>query len=86
MGIEHHKMTFLDIVSVMNIFLPFLFYSDNDSYRVHVKTHTRSNVVKMGEHSECSIIETWNDFNINGIKGWGAAEWEFKNEKTPTKY
>lgn len=53
---------------------------DNDSYCVHVKRHTRTKIY-MGEQSESCIIETWCDFKVNGINGWGACEWQYQNEK-----
>lgn len=57
------------------------FYStDNDSYRVHVKRHTKTQIF-MGEKSESCLIETWCDFKVNGVQGWGAAEWQYRNEK-----
>lgn len=34
----------------------------------------------MGEESECGLVETWCDYKVNGVKGWGAAEWEYKIE------
>lgn len=40
----------------------------------------------MGEQSESCIIETWCDFKVNGIKGWGATEWQYQNEKKQPKY
>lgn len=35
----------------------------------------------MGEQSESCIIETWCEVKVNGIKGWGAVEWQYQNEK-----
>lgn len=33
----------------------------------------------MGEESECRLVEKWCDFKVNGIYGWGAAEWQFRH-------
>lgn len=51
--------------------------TDNDSYRVHVKSHTKKKVF-MGEQMECCLIEKWCDYKINGVNGWGAAEWQYR--------
>lgn len=40
----------------------------------------------MGEQSESCIVETWCDFKVNGVKGWGATEWQYQNEKEQKKY
>lgn len=35
----------------------------------------------MGEHSECTIMEKWCTVEVNGHKGCGIVEWEYRNEK-----
>lgn len=36
----------------------------------------------MGEQSESCLTEMWCDFKVNGVKAWGAAEWQCRNEKS----
>ncbi|XP_031628464.1 uncharacterized protein LOC116344172 [Contarinia nasturtii] len=62
----------------------FDFIANNDSYRVHVKRHTKAKIY-MGEQSECCLVETWCDFKVNGIKGWGACEWQYKHDNEQQK-
>ncbi|XP_058820451.1 uncharacterized protein LOC131682750 [Topomyia yanbarensis] len=33
----------------------------------------------IGKDSECRIVEQLCNFEVNGLKGWGAAEWQYKN-------
>lgn len=35
----------------------------------------------MGEQSETRLVETWCEFKVNGIKGFGAVEWQYRNTK-----
>lgn len=39
----------------------------------------------MGKQSECTLIETWCDFKVNGVKGWGAVEWQYRNKIPKTE-
>ena len=55
-------------------------FSDNDSYRVNVKCHTDAKIY-MGERMECSITEKWCECKVNGVAGWGCAEWLYRNSK-----
>lgn len=45
---------------------------------VQVKVHTRLDFL-MGESGEARIVELYSDFNVNGVSGWGVAEWEYRN-------
>lgn len=60
-------------------------YSDNDSYRVCVKSHSKITTF-MGEQRECTLIEKWCDCEVNGVKGWGAVEWQYKTKPNISKY
>lgn len=33
----------------------------------------------MGEQNESIVFEKFAEFRVNGVKGWGAAEWECLN-------
>lgn len=33
----------------------------------------------MGEHAEAKIVEEFCEFRVNGVKGFGSAEWEYHN-------
>lgn len=58
---------------------------DNDSYRVYVESHSQIKCF-MGEQMEGCIIEKWFDCKVNGVIGWGAAEWQYKTEQNIPKY
>lgn len=48
---------------------------------MHVEGHTKAKLL-MGEECECTIIESWCNFDVNGMKGYGAVEWEYRNEES----
>lgn len=56
------------------------FFKDNDSYRVHVKCYTEAKIY-MGDKMECKIFEKFYNCKVNGITGWGCAEWQYRNSK-----
>lgn len=33
----------------------------------------------IGSEAESRLVEQFSDFTVNGIKGWGAAEWHYRN-------
>lgn len=35
----------------------------------------------MGAKSEVRLVETWCDFKINGVKGFGGVEWQYRIDK-----
>lgn len=35
----------------------------------------------VGENSECRMVELYSDFSVNGISGWGVAEWQNRHIK-----
>lgn len=53
--------------------------SDDNQYVVEVNTRTETELY-MGEESECRLVEKWCNFKVNGVAGWGAAEWQYKND------
>lgn len=55
-----------------------LHHIGGDQYVVQVKVHTEIEFL-MGECGEARIVELYSDFNVNGISGWGFAEWEYRN-------
>lgn len=33
----------------------------------------------LGLENECRIVEMMARFTVNGVPGWGAAEWQYRN-------
>lgn len=34
----------------------------------------------IGKERDARLYERWCSFDVNGIEGWGAVEWQCKNE------
>ncbi|XP_053691690.1 uncharacterized protein LOC128740186 [Sabethes cyaneus] len=56
----------------------FQFAADKRVYTVKVKAVIGPEFY-IGTESECRIVEQLCIFDVNGIKGWGAAEWQYRN-------
>lgn len=40
---------------------------------------TDSPTFYIGQEQECRIVERLAKFTVNGVDGWGAAEWQYRN-------
>lgn len=49
-----------------------------EQYVVQVKVHTEIDFL-MGKSGEARVVELYSDFIVNGVSGWGVAEWEYRN-------
>lgn len=47
-------------------------------YNVLVKSYHRTEFY-IGTEAECRIVEQFCEFEVNGVKGWGAAEWQYRH-------
>lgn len=47
-------------------------------YKVQVNARHQPELY-IGLDAECRIIEQFCDFTVNGIRGWGAAEWQYRH-------
>lgn len=56
----------------------FFFLADGKSYSVQVKMETYYEFY-IGESAESKVCELYSDFNVNGVRGWGVAEWQYRN-------
>ncbi|XP_055551031.1 uncharacterized protein LOC129733288 isoform X2 [Wyeomyia smithii] len=56
----------------------FQFYAGNKKYITKVKAAIGPEFY-IGTESECRIVEQLCDFEVNGVKGWGATEWQYRN-------
>lgn len=61
-----------------SIFSKFINFTGNKRYVVEVKAFEKAKVM-MGEQNEARIVEEFCEFRVNGMKGWGGAEWEYRN-------
>lgn len=56
----------------------FKFKAENVDYVVKVDGYLAPEFY-LGLEKECRIVEMMSKFNVNGISGWGAAEWQYRN-------
>lgn len=56
----------------------FQFIAGGETYLVKVQTHDCPEFF-IGEEAECRIVEQLCAFEVNGVKGWGAAEWQYRH-------
>ncbi|XP_059617686.1 uncharacterized protein LOC132262432 [Phlebotomus argentipes] len=56
----------------------FSFTTEEKSYLVEVKAFITQEFF-IGLERESRVIELLSQFTVNGVKGWGAAEWQYRN-------
>lgn len=56
----------------------FTFKAGSKEYLVQVKENASSKFC-IGLEAEARFVEMLCEFDVNGIKGWGAAEWHYRN-------
>lgn len=54
------------------------FAAGNRSYVVEVKSHTEFQFT-IGESAESRVVEMYSEFVVNGVRGHGVAEWQYRN-------
>ncbi|XP_062541594.1 uncharacterized protein LOC134209615 [Armigeres subalbatus] len=54
------------------------FKAGSETYIMQVRTLS-SPEFYIGQESECRIVEQLCHFEVNGMKGWGAAEWQYRH-------
>ncbi|XP_058455646.1 uncharacterized protein LOC131432976 [Malaya genurostris] len=60
----------------------FQFNTGQDLYTVMVQAVANPEFY-IGKESECRIVEQLCSFKVNNLKGWGAAEWQYRNSNGP---
>jgi hypothetical protein len=66
------------LVSVLLVLDVFLFFTGGEKYHVQVDV-IESPEFFMGWEWEARVVEHLARFTVNGIPGWGAAEWEYRH-------
>lgn len=56
----------------------FQFRAGGEDYVVQVDGYLAPEFF-LGLDNECRIVEMFSRFKVNGVKGWGAAEWQYRN-------
>lgn len=56
----------------------FKFTADGKDYVVQVHGYLAPEFY-LGVENECRIVEMMSKFTVNGVRGWGAAEWQYRN-------
>lgn len=57
----------------------FLFiFADRKKYDVTVRARHKPEFY-IGEEAESRIVEEFCDYTVNGVRGWGAAEWQYRH-------
>ncbi|EAT39972.1 AAEL008264-PA, partial [Aedes aegypti] len=54
------------------------FRTDENIYTMKVRVVANPEFY-IGQESECRIVEQLCHFEVNGLKGWGAAEWQYRH-------
>lgn len=55
----------------------FRFHADGRPYVVQVHTHTQFEFA-IGEAAESRVVESYSDFVVDGVRGCGVAEWQYR--------
>ena len=58
----------------------FAFWANGRRYVVQVNVNKHLEFY-IGEKAESRIVEHYSDFIVNGVPGWGVAEWQYRNIK-----
>lgn len=68
------------LAEIRFVFEYFLQIAGNRSYVVQVHSHTEFGFT-IGEAAESRVVEMYSDFVVNGVRGHGVAEWQYRNLK-----
>lgn len=56
----------------------FRFWAAGRQYVVQVQSHTEFQFY-IGESADSRVVEMYSDFTVNGQRGYGVAEWQYRN-------
>lgn len=74
--------TGIPLIQIINDSKLLFFYlcspTDTKKYWVKVKMYKQPEFF-IGLESECRIVEQFCTVEVNGVKGWGAAEWQYRH-------
>lgn len=73
---ENNRNQCLILCKMLKVFL--LVISGGQLYTVQVDVKD-SPTFFIGDEHESRVVERLCHFNVNGVKGWGAAEWQYRN-------